>query len=1246
MATLYNDDKFLVNDGTETNTVTFEEIKKGKSSTMLNDSDLFLVNDGTKTETVTWAQMQEDAGTAPVIDSVTLAEDTPETKERFTNQFFTTTYVMAEDGKPASTKSMRAWVEGDLVGTCDTDPIQTVDDTSAAPNVILTFPTDTHISCFEAGDTVQGTELGEFYNLYGNGLNNMALINPVLITDWTQTELGQSTLTGESQILYAQFTTPKKPVFTRIDGGTGSDLPYQNLCYWNGLTWIVDDTTSGGISDSNSLKAKTAATDWAAFRTLEGLNIGDTIFGNINSTEGYAWTVSVFGFSAPNDPIVKVVSTDIDAKTITVDGGDWEGTDGSTSGTEPRDTYLTVYKGHSTKQYLKLDALGSDVFEVKELKSNPDNLEVSLSTYDVDTKTGTAQIKFGATLGVDDVPDDVLPINTSIKTEITALNGIENPDKTNVKESNPVTPISVTGPNATMYGLRFEGQRKTKLYFPNPGTGSRKSTVSMWFKHTKSNDFYALFSQGQDSNNDGFFTRFRIENGKLRVETAQAAGVQQVSMVTPSVIPEERWQHLVVSFDSDSAMIMYLNGQEVGRRALESTGKYPWEAGRDTNIGCLGKNASGDDIQFYEGYLSDVFYVEGQDLPPETFGEDFEGKWGPLDSEVVKTNIGDFGTNGFFLPFNPDESGANYNQYVTIFDYDAVQTPPDRMFDGNTADSINNIFQIRSSYPDFVGWELNYPEGMFSNGVYTLIGAYIDQGEYTATLSDGTEIVSVDLGVDNGGDSTIYDFVVPAGVSLLKISAKNIGTSSCNTKANKWNGEFLINYSAIGYDASGNDNHFTDENFDLINVGVDYVANTTQSGDVSATTDPANIFDGDLSTRVNVAGTSGGSVTYDFNGSLPEGNYRLYATIENLASMTINGTEVLTGFPAGAPYWVPVEANKIDTLQIFFPSAGSYASYLFGIEVNGSLLINNSTLDTVFDTPMENYAVLEDGSNGNLVLDGGQTTGSQIPTLVAPGRTYFEVGISGPGAPSNSSQPAITVAKNATSNPGSLASIKWEGQGYLIDDTNTGAIIPHTINDGDLLGVLSDAEGKNVRFYKNGVEVINESVTGEVVHYLYRFSNSTGWISTINFGQQPFAASNVTHDLDAGTVVVDGETCNTLFQTWAEWNDYAPLFADNPEDVAKFEAIKASLESYEGNLRQYRAELLTRLVAAGFNIREIDSMDLINIEDATAWAINTGYEDAALVTYEGEYWYALSSSYNNSPDDNDPEDWLSMGPVD
>ena len=100
MATLNNGDKFLVNDGTETNTVTFAELKKGKDSTLLNDSDLFLINDGTKTETIRWDKLQEEIGAAPVIDSVTLIEDEPEGRFRFTNQSFTTTYVMAEDGRP------------------------------------------------------------------------------------------------------------------------------------------------------------------------------------------------------------------------------------------------------------------------------------------------------------------------------------------------------------------------------------------------------------------------------------------------------------------------------------------------------------------------------------------------------------------------------------------------------------------------------------------------------------------------------------------------------------------------------------------------------------------------------------------------------------------------------------------------------------------------------------------------------------------------------------------------------------------------------------------------------------------------------------------------------------------------------------------------------------------------------------------------------------------------------------------
>ena len=40
-----------------------------------------------------------------------------------------------------------------------------------------------------------------------------------------------------------------------------------------------------------------------------------------------------------------------------------------------------------------------------------------------------------------------------------------------------------------------------------------------------------------------------------------------------------------------------------------------------------------------DGYLSDYFLVDDQALEPETFGDFFEGKWGPLDASVVNSNI-------------------------------------------------------------------------------------------------------------------------------------------------------------------------------------------------------------------------------------------------------------------------------------------------------------------------------------------------------------------------------------------------------------------------------------------------------------------------------------------------------------------------------------------------------------------------------------------------------------------------------
>ena len=107
---------------------------------------------------------------------------------------------------------------------------------------------------------------------------------------------------------------------------------------------------------------------------------------------------------------------------------------------------------------------------------------------------------------------------------------------------------------------------------------------------------------------------------------------------------------------------------------------------------------------------------------------------------------------------------------------------------------------------------------------------------------------------------------------------------------------------------------------------------------------------------------------------------------------------------------------------------------------------------------------------------------------------------------------------------------------------------------------------------------------------------------------------------------------------------FTPLYLENSEDVAKFNAIKASLDGYQGDRLSFRAELRKRLVENGFTINDIYNLGLLKTEDATAWSVDTGYNQGSLVSYNDEYWFALSSSYNNSPDDNDPLDWEDLIP--
>ena len=452
--TLNDGDLFLVNDGTETNTVTFQELKKGKDSAMLNDSDLFLVNDGTKTETVTWKQIQEDAGTAPVIDSVTLAEDTPGTRERFTNQSFTSTIVMAEDGAPASAKGIRGWVDGSLI----IEETQTDEIVGVSPDGhVLTFSSNKDLSVLEPGDyieqenagpsTTQASELDPADTVGGSITNNGLTFTASTASTYSrskvtveddekiQFEMTVDNLGSGALIGFSQEGTDGSPGPTIVGAVYDSTANIRYTDNWStgpvGVSYTTSDIVGATYDNStgevtfykNGIKQPSVfLTPNQPMKLYVHSNMGQ-VTANFGAN-GFAYPVEGFSNFERFEPAGIIGSIDVNGLTITMSKvyGDW--------GPENDGHYAIgpVKQIDAGKQYLKLDQA---TLEVKELQS----AETPFTPID----TLNPKIKFGATLGTADSPDDILPEGTSIQTEVQAANGIQ-PDS--IVESNPVTPIS------------------------------------------------------------------------------------------------------------------------------------------------------------------------------------------------------------------------------------------------------------------------------------------------------------------------------------------------------------------------------------------------------------------------------------------------------------------------------------------------------------------------------------------------------------------------------------------------------------------------------------------------------------------------------------------------------------------------------------------------------------------------------------------------------------------------------------
>ena len=202
--------------------------------------------------------------------------------------------------------------------------------------------------------------------------------------------------------------------------------------------------------------------------------------------------------------------------------------------------------------------------------------------------------------------------------------------------------------------LRFNDDDSAYLSRTPASAGDRKTwTWSGWVK--RGNLGLKGIFQGYSSGTNQSGLAYRA-NDTLYFQN-YASGSFNLVWETPSVFRDpSSYYHVVLSVDmtkvlSADAVNIYVNGVKQSITFTPYTGAY---SGQDTYVNSVVSHGVGlYGSQYFDGYMADVYFIDGQALDPSRFGkQDADGVWQPI------SYTGTYGTNGFHLDFADNSTAA------------------------------------------------------------------------------------------------------------------------------------------------------------------------------------------------------------------------------------------------------------------------------------------------------------------------------------------------------------------------------------------------------------------------------------------------------------------------------------------------------------------------------------------------------------------------------------------------------------
>jgi len=206
--------------------------------------------------------------------------------------------------------------------------------------------------------------------------------------------------------------------------------------------------------------------------------------------------------------------------------------------------------------------------------------------------------------------------------------------------------------------LRFRLSNSAYLSRTPSASNRTTWTWSAWVKRgtiSSASTQLHLITPTDASANDAGTTRFYISADVIKL-----TGYTSTWRVTTQVFRDpSAWYHIVLVWDTTQATAanrikMYVNGSEITAFTTNNNPTQNATGGLNAATATyIGANPNSGPTEFFDGYMTEINFVDGQALTPSSFGETSltTGQW------IPKKYTSTYGTNGFYLNFS-DTSAA------------------------------------------------------------------------------------------------------------------------------------------------------------------------------------------------------------------------------------------------------------------------------------------------------------------------------------------------------------------------------------------------------------------------------------------------------------------------------------------------------------------------------------------------------------------------------------------------------------